>query len=60
VGSVYIDVYMFNSIVGSTNTHVINMNYLKLTMKTTQTNSVLLSSLSYVLKNVRLWLRIEL
>jgi len=37
--------------------HVINMNYLELTMKTTQTNSVLLS---YVLKNVRLEFRIVL
>jgi len=45
---------------GSTNTHVINMNYLELTMKTTWTNSILLSSLSYLLKNVRLRLRIVL
>jgi len=44
---------MFNSIVGSNNT----MNYLELTMKTTPTNSGLLSSLFYVLKDVRLRLR---
>jgi len=45
---------------GLTNAHVINMNYLELAMKTTQMNSVLLSSLSYVLKNVGLRLRIVL
>jgi len=37
---------------------VINMNYLELTMKITQTNSVLLSSLSYILKNIGLRLKI--
>jgi len=55
--AVFILTSIFYSIVGSTYTHVIN--YLKLTMTTTQTNNVL-SSLSYVLKKVRLQLRIVL
>jgi len=46
---------------GSTNTHVININYLELMMKTTQANSIFFfSSLSYVLKNVGLRLKIVL
>ena len=39
---------------GSINTHVIRMHNLDFAMKTTQTESALLSSPSYHLKNVEL------